>query len=77
MTKHLTPIQAIKKKCKEDCCAGDMDSWKNCSVLNCPLWAYRLGKRPKTLTSEKSNQKQADSYEKIDKNEGSQGVDTL
>lgn len=71
MSKHLTPIQAIKKKCKEQCCCGDLSSWKECSVVSCPLWAYRLGKRPKTLTSEKSNQKQADSYEELEKKQPS------
>lgn len=56
--KHLTPIQAIKKKCKEHCCCSDLTSWKECSVRTCPLWAYRMGKRPKkeadsSLLSEK------------------------
>ena len=45
----LTPIKAIKKYCKEGCCASDFMSWKNCSLENCPLFVYRLGKRPKPL----------------------------
>ena len=42
----LTPIKAIKLYCKESCCAGDMKSWKECSSKSCPLYPYRLGKRP-------------------------------
>ena len=42
----LTPIKAIKLYCKESCCAGDMKSWKECSVKSCPLYPYRLGHRP-------------------------------
>lgn len=45
-SKRLTPIQSIKKYCKESCCAGDLKSWKNCSVV-CVLKPYSLGKRPK------------------------------
>ena len=43
----LTPIKAIKRYCKIKCCNEDMLSWKECSVTDCPLYAYRLGKRPK------------------------------
>lgn len=64
--KHLTPIQAIKKKCKEDCCAGDLVSWKECSVKTCPLWVYKMGKRP---------QKQGDSLSfSEEKNESKENV---
>jgi hypothetical protein len=43
--KKLTPVRAIKQYCKEQCCAGDLKSWKNCSFTKCMLYNYRLGKR--------------------------------
>jgi copper oxidase (laccase) domain-containing protein len=62
MDRYLTPLQAIKKKCKEDCCAGDLKSWKQCTVTNCYLYSYRLGKRPNNSTQKQSNEeKQIDS----------------
>jgi len=44
--KHLTPIKSIKQYCKEQCCVNDLTSWKDCSIKQCYLWLYRLGKRP-------------------------------
>lgn len=41
---RLTRSQAIKKYCKDYCCAGDLNSWKECSVSSCFLWKFRLGK---------------------------------
>lgn len=37
-------LQVIKVKCKEDCCAGDKESWVNCNMKDCSLYNYRLGK---------------------------------
>jgi hypothetical protein len=44
--KSLTPIKAIKDKCKNDCCGGDRDEWINCPVKTCALYPYRLGHNP-------------------------------
>lgn len=44
MTK-LTPMKAIRKKCL-DCCAGQIVEVRECMIKNCPLWRYRMGKRP-------------------------------
>ena len=57
--KKLTPIPAIKKYCKEQCCANDFKSWKECSAINCYLWLFRLGKRPtpKTIQQQKQHPK--------------------
>lgn len=30
-------IKAIKLKCKEDCCCGDIGNVKECAVKSCPL----------------------------------------
>jgi hypothetical protein len=50
MTKHKTPIQSIKAYCKESCCCGDMESWKNCKATDCYLFPYRIGRRPSKTT---------------------------
>ena len=42
----LTPLKAIRKKCL-DCCAGQMNEVRLCTVKNCPLHEYRSGHRPK------------------------------
>jgi len=42
--KRLTRGRAIKLYCKLECCAGDLESWKNCPVTNCFLWRYRTGR---------------------------------
>ena len=45
-TKRLPPIRAIRHKCLE--CAGNHYSLvRNCDSLECPLYVYRLGCRPK------------------------------
>lgn len=41
----LTPIKAIRVKCI-DCCCGDKKEGRECSITGCPIWPYRLGKRP-------------------------------
>lgn len=43
----LTPIKAIRAKCL-DCCCDHPSEVRNCSVKNCPLYPYRMGRRPKT-----------------------------
>lgn len=61
--KHLTPVRSIKLYCKEMCCAGDLESWKNCTFDACFLFKYRMGKRGTT-----SNKKQIDNSANSDKN---------
>ena len=42
-----TPVRAIRAKCLD--CSGD--KWaevKLCCVFDCPLWEWRLGRRPGT-----------------------------
>jgi len=63
-TKKLTPIQSIKKYCRYDCCANDTMSWKNCSRPACPLFPYRLGKRPVKMPFEAYTTKKRKSIEK-------------
>lgn len=51
-SKFLSPLKSIKFYCKNLCCAGELDQWKNCSFENCTLHRYRKGRGNK-----KSNQK--------------------
>lgn len=44
--KIYTPIKAIRKKCL-DCSAKQLTEIKNCTLKDCPLYPYRMGKRPK------------------------------
>ena len=44
--KILTPLKAIRAKCM-DCCCGQAKEIKLCNMKNCPLYPYRMGKRPK------------------------------
>jgi len=48
-----TPVKAIRAKCM-DCCANQSNEVKCCPCTDCPLWFYRLGKRPDTLRKKKS-----------------------
>ena len=43
---RMTPIKAIRAKCI-DCCCGDKKEVRLCTIDWCPLWPYRMGKRPK------------------------------
>ena len=42
----MTPMKAIRAKCL-DCCGGVYKMVRECTAPNCPLWPYRLGRRPK------------------------------
>jgi len=46
MEKALTPIQSIRAKCI-DCSTGSLVEVRLCTVRTCPIWGYRMGKRPK------------------------------
>ena len=46
MKQGLTPIKAIREKCK-DCTGHQLQEIRECSIKTCALWPYRMGKRPK------------------------------
>ena len=46
-----TPVKAMRKKCI-DCCNGQYEEIRNCTVINCALYAYRMGRRPDTATKD-------------------------
>lgn len=41
-----TPLKAIRAKCL-DCMSGSAHEVRLCPSSDCPLYAYRLGKRPR------------------------------
>ncbi len=43
----MTPMKAIRAKCL-DCCCGQFKEVRLCTCENCPLYPYRMGRRPKT-----------------------------
>lgn len=58
MTKNRlirTPIKTIRQKCLE-CTGGQYKQVRYCTVLNCPLYPYRMGKRPDLSTLESLKQ---------------------
>lgn len=50
-----TPIKTIRKKCL-DCTGGQYKQIKYCPIINCPLYPYRMGKRPTQSTLESIKQ---------------------
>ncbi len=52
------PLRAMRKKCI-DCSGGSKAEVKYCTVRDCDLWFYRLGKRPQTVKDQKLVNKQS------------------
>ena len=52
--KIKTPIKAIRQNCL-NCSGGSYKEVKQCVIHNCPLYPYRMGRRP--------NQIDIDTYE--------------
>lgn len=42
----LTPIKSIRAHCL-DCCGGSPQEVRLCPVEKCPLYPYRMGRRPR------------------------------
>lgn len=42
---ELTPIKAIRAKCIDYSC-GQLKEVRECPITRCPLYPYRMGKRP-------------------------------
>jgi hypothetical protein len=49
--KVLRPMKAIRAKCVE-CSGGNRAEVRQCEIEDCPLWPYRLGRRPKKQAKE-------------------------
>jgi len=46
---YETPIKAIRAKCL-DCTCGQLKEIRFCTIINCPLYPYRMGRRPDKAT---------------------------
>lgn len=46
MAQVLRPLKAIRAKCI-DCCCGQHKEVRLCTCIDCPLYPYRFGRRPK------------------------------
>ena len=44
-----TPVKAIRQKCL-DCTCEQYEEIRNCSIINCALYPYRMGRRPDEAT---------------------------
>lgn len=47
----LTPLKAVRNKCI-DCSGGSYKEVAQCPIVDCPLYPYRFGKRPKNNSNE-------------------------
>lgn len=43
---RVTPVKSIRLKCL-DCCCDSPAEVRRCSVVNCALHPYRMGRRPR------------------------------
>ena len=50
-----TPIKAMRKKCL-DCTCGQNIEIRECPVIECPLYPYRMGRRPDKATIDTLNE---------------------
>ena len=48
--KKLTPMRAIRAKCM-DCSGGSFHEVRECPCVECPLYSFRSGHRPKKTDS--------------------------
>ena len=49
-----TPIKAIRMKCL-DCTCGQIAEVRECPAIECPLYTYRMGRRPDEVTIDTLN----------------------
>ena len=47
----LTPMKAMRAKCL-DCCCDSPKGVRLCTCYDCPLWRYRMGRRPRAADLE-------------------------
>ena len=45
MVEHLTPLKAIREKCK-NCMCDNVKEIRECPITDCSLYQYRFGKNP-------------------------------
>ena len=50
-----TPIKSIRQKCL-DCTCNQPKEIRLCPIINCPLYPYRMGRRPDKATLDTMNE---------------------
>ena len=64
MARVKTPIKSIREYCI-GCSGGSKGEVRLCPVVNCPLYPYRMGHRPK-IDSKSENDEYANDFEEED-----------
>lgn len=54
-----TPLKAIKAKCL-DCSCGSYVEVKECHIVDCPLYPFRLGHNPNIKLTDEQRAKRAE-----------------
>lgn len=49
---YETPLKAIRKKCL-DCSYFQPSEVRQCTVIKCPIYPYRFGRRPDKATKDR------------------------
>ena len=60
--KYKTPIKAIREKCL-DCSYYQPKEVRDCVIINCPLYPYRMGTRPSKATTDTMNRFYSENHE--------------
>ena len=58
------PVKAIREKCL-DCCCGQVNEVKLCTVERCALWPFRFGKNPYRQKREMSDEQRQAAVERL------------
>lgn len=56
--------KTIRAKCL-DCCGGQQDEVRKCVSITCPLWIFRMGKKPKAYRAEVSDEQREAAAERF------------
>lgn len=58
------PVKAIREKCL-DCCCGQANEVKLCTIERCALWSFRFGKNPYRQKREMSDEQRQAAVERL------------
>ena len=69
----MTPIKSIRVYCVNHCMCGQVQEVRLCPCVKCELWPYRMGKRPVTPDSSKTEENPDVAHNFDGQNEDSEG----
>ena len=61
---YETPLKAIRKKCL-DCSYFQPSEVRKCTVIKCPIYPYRFGRRPDKVTKDTLQQFYEENLESV------------